>query len=48
MLTILLEVAQCVVPNLGTLVAKIEVQSFFFSVGVFTYVVSQLWLTSRA
>ena len=48
MLTILLEVVQCVVPDLGSLAAKIEVQSFFFSVGVFAYLVSQLWSNSRA
>jgi hypothetical protein len=48
MLTILLEVVQCVVPDLGSLVARIEFQSCFFSAGVFAYLLSQLWTNSRA
>lgn len=47
MLTILLEAVQYVVPQIGSLVAKVEIQSAFFSAVVFAYLLGQLWFGSR-
>ncbi len=48
MLTILLHVAKIFIPGFPALVAKIEVQSAMFAVGVFAFLCTRLWLDSRA